>query len=230
MQIPPEEIPKLLATLEAGDFDLVYGRYEHKKHSLVQRIGSAVLNAAYRKIFKTTVSVTSFRAIRRPLLEAMLDYDMSFVLIDGMFAWNTQRISSVTVEHCTRTHGASTYSMGKRVVQMASFFSNFSMMPLQQIMALGFITAFAGFALGAYYLFLRLTGQIVVLGFASTIIAILVIGGIQLLSLGVMGEYVGRIHMNVNRRPQYRERIVLDAATRTSARPGEPAASRRDAS
>jgi polyisoprenyl-phosphate glycosyltransferase len=211
LQIPPEEIPKLIRTLDSDDADIVYGHYEQKKHSWPQRIVSYLVGLAYRRMFKTSVTVTSFRAIRRPLVESILDYDLSYILIDGMMAWNTQRVSRVMVKHYPRLHGESSYSMGRRLVMIASFFCNFSMWPLQQIMALGFLSATAGFAVGLFYLILWLSGRITVPGYASTIIAIVTMGGIQLLSLGVMGEYIGRIHMNVNRRPQYRERQVCVA-------------------
>jgi undecaprenyl-phosphate 4-deoxy-4-formamido-L-arabinose transferase len=92
-----------------------------------------------------------------------------------------------------------------------NLYTNFSLIPLQVVSGLGFATASAGFLVGIYYLIQYLSTNIVIPGYASTIIAILILGGVQLLALGVIGEYLGRLHLNVNRKPQYVIRQVLDA-------------------
>jgi undecaprenyl-phosphate 4-deoxy-4-formamido-L-arabinose transferase len=90
-----------------------------------------------------------------------------------------------------------------------NLFTNFSLIPLQLVSACGFSVAITGFFIGLYYLCQYLFSNIAVPGYASTIIAILVLGGTQLLALGIMGEYLGRLHLNVNHKPQYTERCVL---------------------
>src|SRR5262249_13840692 len=90
-------------------------------------------------------------------------------------------------------------------------FTNFSLLPLQFITAWGFLAAAGGLALGCYYLVYYILYGIDVPGYASIIIAVLVLGGMQLLSLGIMGDYLGRLHLNVNRKPEYVEREVLTA-------------------
>ena len=91
-----------------------------------------------------------------------------------------------------------------------NLFTNFSLLPLQMVSLIGLLTALLGLLVAVYYLVLYLMSAILVPGYASTIIAILVLGGVQLLSLGIMGEYLGRLHLNVNRKPQYVERQVLN--------------------
>ena len=91
-------------------------------------------------------------------------------------------------------------------------FTNFSILPLQCVTFLGCLSSLLGFAGGAWYVVLFLSQSIAVPGYASTIIAILILGGVQLMSLGIIGEYLGRLHLNVNRKPQYRERQVLGSA------------------
>jgi undecaprenyl-phosphate 4-deoxy-4-formamido-L-arabinose transferase len=88
-------------------------------------------------------------------------------------------------------------------------FTNFSLLPLQVASVLGLVAAAGGLLLGMVYLVLWLAGQIAVPGYASTIVAILVLGGLQLLALGVLGEYLGRVHLNLNQRPQYTIRQIL---------------------
>jgi undecaprenyl-phosphate 4-deoxy-4-formamido-L-arabinose transferase len=115
----------------------------------------------------------------------------------------------VRVAHHPATSGASRYSLRKLIIMAVNLLTNFSLIPLQVASACGVLAASGGFVLGAYYLFQYLSSNITVPGYASTMIVMLVLGGIQLLSLGIIGEYLGRLHINVNRKPQYVERHVI---------------------
>jgi undecaprenyl-phosphate 4-deoxy-4-formamido-L-arabinose transferase len=221
LQNPPEEIPKLLAAIRDGEFDLVYGTYGAKRHSTWRNAGSALVNAFYRFTFRTDVTITSFRIIRRKLLECIFPYDLNFTFIDGLLAWNTQRIGEVSVEHHPRTSSRSGYDMFKLMSLAFNLFTNFSLLPLQLISFCGLAASAVGLFLGVLYLVFYLVHWISYPGYASTIISILVIGGIQLLALGVMGEYLGRLHINANRKPQYVERQVLGSASAPARSLGE---------
>ena len=213
LQNPPEELPKLLAAIDKGGFDLVYGQYAGKKHKLWRNLGSALVNTFYRLVFHSKITVTSFRIMRCELAQSILSYDLNYTFIDGLLAWNTQRIGTVEVEHHARREGRSSYSLSKLTVLALNVFTNFSLIPLQLTSALGFVLAFCGLLAGVYYLGLYLTGFIEVPGYASMIVAILVLGGTQLLAMGIIGEYLGRLHLNVNRKPQYTVRTRLDDKT-----------------
>lgn len=203
LQHPPECIPLLIKALGDRQADLVYGEYELKQHAFGRNLGSAVVNWFYRTVFHLPVTITSFRAIRRPLVEAILRYDLNFTFIDGLLAWNTQRIAMVSVPHHQRTAGRSGYTLSKLVVLAMNMFTNFSLIPLQLVSACGIFASAVGMLLGLYYLILALFSKIFVPGYASIIVAVLVMGGLQLFSLGIIGEYIGRLHLNVNRKPQY---------------------------
>jgi polyisoprenyl-phosphate glycosyltransferase len=209
LQNPPEQVPKLLNVIRTGKFDVVYGTYTSKKHSIWRNAGSALVNAFYWVVFRNAVTTSSFRAIHRPLLETIFGYDLNFTYIDGLLAWNTQRIGQVEVEHHSRTMGRSGYDARKLIQLAFNLFTNFSLWPLRLVSWLGLAISGIGFFLVLFYLIQSLRGQIGVPGYASTIIAILVVGGAQLLALGIMGEYLGRLHLNVNRKPQYTVRTVL---------------------
>lgn len=209
LQNPPEEIPKLLAAMEDSDIDLVYGVYERKQHRAWQNAGSAIVQAFHKWVFRTRVPISSFRIMRRELVESIFCYSLNFTFVDGLLAWNTTRIAGVQVEHHLRANGRSGYSLWKLVPHAINIFTNFSLLPLQLVSLAGFLAALGGFGAGAYYLAQYLFAQIAVPGYASTIIAILVLGGLQLLALGILGEYLGRVHLNINRKPQYTIRSVL---------------------
>lgn len=208
LQNPPEEIGKLLAGIRSLGVDLVYGTTGERNHSGWRNLGSAVIWRFYRRVFRNPITPTTFRIMRHQLVRSVLFYDLNFTYLDGLLAWCTSRIGEVKVEHHSRAHGRSGYSMRKLLLLALNLYTNFSLLPLQMVSALGFITAFAGFCAGAFYLVQYLAANIEVPGFASTIIAILVLGGAQLLALGVMGEYLGRLHLNVNRKPQYLVRQI----------------------
>lgn len=212
LQNPPEEIPKLLRALEDRDLDLVYGGYLAKRHAGWRNAGSALVNMFYRLTFKTDVTVTSFRAVRRELLESIFTYNLNFTFIDGLLAWNTRRIGEIPVEHRDRDSGRSGYNIAKLLSLAFNLFTNFSLLPLQLVSLLGILASGFGFLGAVFYFILFLSSRIVVPGYASIIIAILIIGGVQMLSLGIMGEYIGRMHMNVNRKPQYVVRKLVGLA------------------
>jgi glycosyltransferase involved in cell wall biosynthesis len=210
LQNPPEEIPKLLAAVDERRLDVAYGRYRSKKHAVGRNLGSRLVNAFFRTVFRLPVTVSSFRVVRRDVIDAILSYTLNFTYIDGLLAWNTQRIGEVDVDHQPRGDGRSGYTLTKLVALALNLFTNFSVLPLQIASATGFVAAAVGFAIGTYYLVQYLLSNIVVPGYASTIVAVLVLGGLQLLSLGMIGEYVGRLHLNMNRKPQYTVRQVLE--------------------
>ncbi len=203
LQHSPESIPDLIKCLRQENADLVYGVYDSKKHEAGRNIGSWLVNRFYRVVFRMPITVTSFRAIRRELVDAILRYDLNFTYIDGLLAWNTQRIQMITVPHNARVDGHSGYTFQKLVALAMNVFTNFSLLPLQLVSFLGLFAAFCGTGLGMWYLLAAILSEITVPGYASTIVAVLILGGLQLLSLGVIGEYVGRLHLNVNRKPQY---------------------------
>jgi len=209
LQNPPEEIPKLLSVIRENETDLVYGIPEVKKHDLWRNLGSILIRKFYKRVFKLNVQHCSFRVIRRNLMESILSYNLNFTYIDGLLAWNTRRVGSVFVDHHARPMGRSGYSLRKLLILSFNLFTNFSLLPLQFVSACGVLVALVGMGAGFFYFFQSLHSNIAVPGYASTIIAIMVLGGTQLLALGIMGEYLGRLHLNVNRKPQYVSRQVL---------------------
>ena len=218
LQHEPESIPNLISELAKHDLDVVYGFYDSKKHAIGRNLGSRAINLFFRSIFKTKVTVTSFRAIRRELLQNIRSYNLNFTFIDGLLAWTTNRIGMTIVPHHPRRVGRSSYSLSKLLTLALNVFTNFSLLPLQLVSALGSLFAVIGLGLGTFYLASSLTSLIEVPGYASTIVAILTLGGFQLLSLGIMGEYIGRIHININKKPQFVIREKTSSSIQSTGR------------
>lgn len=208
LQQEPESIPLLIDRIHETDADLVYGRYQHKRHSRGRNLGSWIVSRFYRLVFSSPVAPTSFRAFRHELGSAIQRYDLNFTYLDGLLAWNTQRVDAVQVPHHKRMEGCSGYSIRKLLSLAFNMFTNFSLLPLQLATAVGFFAATGGLLAAGWYLVQSVLSKIEVPGYASIIISVMVLGGLQLLALGMIGEYVGRIHMNLNRKPQYSIRTM----------------------
>ncbi|MFO0223832.1 MAG: glycosyltransferase, partial [Planctomyces sp.] len=149
---PPECLPELISGLRLQNVDLIYGNYDSKKHAVGRNLGSAVINWFFRRVFRVPVTLTSFRCLRRELVQAVLRYDLNFTFIDGLLAWNTSRIGSVIVPHAARLDGRSGYTLRKLFVLAMNMFTNFSLLPLQVVSMLGLLAAGGGLCLGLWYL------------------------------------------------------------------------------
>ena len=147
LQHPPEEVPKLIEALESRGLDLVYGVYDVKRHTGWRNLGSTLINLFYRKVFRMVIHPTAFRIIRRELLECIFSYSLNFTYIDGLLAWNTDRVGEVLVSHHARAGGRSGYSVRKLVLLALNLFTNFSLLPLQVVSICGFAASLIGFLL-----------------------------------------------------------------------------------
>jgi undecaprenyl-phosphate 4-deoxy-4-formamido-L-arabinose transferase len=215
LQNPPEELARLYRHLRASELDLVYGSAADKKHGAWRNLGSWVVNCFYRATFGTRVTATSFRIFTRPLAESIFPYVSTFTFIDGLLAWNTQRIGELPVEHHPRRIGRSGYSLGRLVLLSLNLFTNFSLLPLQAISLTGLVVSGAGVLAGFSFLSLYWLTGVEAPGSCAVIVAVLTLAGLQMLGLGVVGEYIGRVHLNINHKPQYTERQYLERVERS---------------
>jgi polyisoprenyl-phosphate glycosyltransferase len=208
LQNPPEEIPKLIKKLQEG-YDVVYGEYLLKKHSTYRNLGSSLVQFLYKKIFDVSGNLTSFRIIKKGIIEGLLEYTKNYTFIDGLIVWQTKNIGYVSVIHNEREKGKSGYNLSKLIILSVNMLTNFSIFPLQLATIVGFIMSLLGLLMTLFIIFKKLFYGIPVTGFASTIVTITIFSGTQLITIGLIGEYIGRIHLNVNNKPQYRIREII---------------------
>jgi undecaprenyl-phosphate 4-deoxy-4-formamido-L-arabinose transferase len=147
--------------------------------------------------------LSSFKALNRFLVDEIIKYKAPFPYIDGLILQATENIGRVEVEHHPRQESRSGYTLGKLVSLWLNMFTNFSILPLRLSVFLGFVFAFLGLALGVYTVIEKINHPELPVGFASLIFSISVFAGVQLISLGIIGEYIGRIFLTLNRKPQY---------------------------
>ncbi len=210
-QTPADEVGKLLEKLEEG-YDVVYASYgHHKQHSFFRNFGSW-LNGKMTEIMlgkPRELSLTSYFAARRFIVEEMLRYEHCFPYVMGLVLRSTKNICNVPVNHRQRQEGHSGYTLSKLLNLWMNGFTSFSIKPLRLATYMGCLTAFAGFIYAIIIVIRYFTIHLAPLGWSSTTALLLILGGIILLVLGLVGEYVGRIFMCVNASPQYVERKVI---------------------
>lgn len=209
-QTPADEVDKLLGKIEEG-YDVVYASYESKQHSGFRNLGSLV-NAKMTEIMlgkPRELSLTSYFAAKRFIIDEMLRYDNCFPYVMGLVLRSTKNICNVPVNHRAREEGQSGYNLGKLIGLWMNGFTSFSIKPLRFATYFGIFTAFCGFLYALIIVIRFFTVHMAPLGWSSTTALLLIIGGIILVVLGLVGEYVGRIFMCVNSSPQYVERQVV---------------------
>lgn len=212
-QTPADEVDKLLAKLEEG-YDAVYAQYDHKQHSTFRNMGSKVNERMTRIMLgkPPALYLSSYFAVKRFVVEDMIRYENSYPYVIGLVLRATKHIANVPVNHRERESGTSGYNLKKLVALWFNGFTAFSVKPLRIATAVGAFSAFAGFLYGIYTIVKRLLNPAVPMGFSSTMSAIVFFGGMIMLMLGLIGEYIGRIYISLNNSPQYviREKINLD--------------------
>lgn len=210
-QTPPSEATKLIAKVEEG-YDVVYARYTHKEHSGFRNLGSRFNSMMTEEMLGKPheLYLSSFFAARRFIVEEMMRYKNPYPYVVGLVLRSTNKICNVDVEHHAREAGRSGYSMRKLVNLWMNGFTSFSVKPLRIATYAGVITAIAGFVMLLYVLAVKLSANPATpLGWASTMAVLLVLGGMILLVLGMIGEYIGRMYISMNNSPQYVIRSVV---------------------
>ena len=211
-QTPADEVDKLLQKLEEG-YDAVYAKYERKHHSAFRNFGSKVNELMTRTMLgkPAELYVSSYFAVKRFVVEDMVRYENSYPYVIGLVLRATRNIANVTVDHREREAGTSGYTFKKLLGLWFNGFTAFSVKPLRIATAIGACSAAAGFCYGIYTILKRLINPDVPLGFSAIMTAIVIFGGMIMLMLGMIGEYIGRIYISLNNSPQYviREKINI---------------------
>ncbi len=204
LQHSPADIPKLLDKI-GGGHDVVYARFKNRNHAAWKVVGSKFNNrvAAYLMDKPADLYLSPFRAMKAAICRDILTYSGPYVYVDGLILSFTRNIASVDVDHFERFAGTSRYGLRKSISLWLKMATSFSLVPLRLTSLLGIVVSGLGFLFAFLLIVQKLTIDVMPVGWASLIVAVLVIGGVQLLALGVLGEYLGRVLLTINSRPQY---------------------------
>jgi len=229
LQHPPEEIPKLLEMLSRG-YDVVYGTPGQEQHGFRRDFASWVTKLALQNVMGAKIArqVCAFRAFRAQVANAFTHYEGSFVSIDVLLTWGTNRFATVPVKHAARKEGASGYTFRKLLTHAMNMMTGFSTLPLQFASVVGFLFTLFGigvlfFVVGRYFVN---GGSVPGFPFLASIIAIF--SGAQLFALGIIGEYLARMHFRSMQKPPYVVRgfAIVESETEESVKTGKAASFR----
>ena len=203
-QTPATEVGKLLTKVEEG-YDVVYAKYTHKQHSGFRNFGSKVNEVMTRIMLgkPKELYLSSYFAARRFVVDEMLRYTNPYPYVIGLVLRTTKNIANVEVTHREREIGSSGYTVGKLLGLWFNGFTAFSIKPLRIATAVGCMMACAGFLYGIYTVIKKFINPNVPVGFSAMMSAFVFFGGMIMLMLGLIGEYIGRIYISLNNSPQY---------------------------
>lgn len=210
-QTPADEVGKLLCGIEKGS-DVVYAKYNHKKHSIFRNFGSHVNELMTRMMLgkPKELFISSYFAAKRFIIDEVIRYENSYPYVIGLVLRSTKKITNVEVNHREREVGTSGYTLKKLLGLWFNGFTSFSVQPLRIATVMGVSFAVLGFIYAIYTIIKKFVNPAVPMGFSSLMSAILVIGGMVMIMLGLIGEYIGRIYITLNNSPQYVIREVVN--------------------
>ena len=212
LQNPPEEIPKLLRKLDEG-YEIVFGVLQQRKHSAFRKAGSAFSKWILSRIMPVDVTnISAFRALESCVIAQLSRFSERSKFLDGLLCWMGFKIGTIEVEHHERRTGKTKYSLFKLISLWFDMVVSFTDLPLKMAAFAGFTLGTAGFLLALFYLIRHFLYGFSVPGFATTVILITVFAGIQLVCLGILGEYIGRMNKEVKKKPEYivRDKLGLE--------------------
>jgi glycosyltransferase involved in cell wall biosynthesis len=204
LQHSPSDMLLLISEIEKGA-DVVYANFNNRNHAFWKVIGSKFNNlvAGYLMDKPNNLYLSPYRAIKASIIIDILKYTGPYVYIDGLILTATRNIKSVTVNHYDRFSGSSSYGLRKSISLWLKMATNFSIAPLRLTSLIGIFFSFLGFMLAFLLIIQKFTWNLMPIGWSSLIVTILIVGGFQLLALGMIGEYLGRVLLTINSKPQY---------------------------
>jgi undecaprenyl-phosphate 4-deoxy-4-formamido-L-arabinose transferase len=210
-QNSPQDVRLLVDAVTGSDNDVIYGVYERKQHHWLRNLGSRLNGVMATALLGKPrhLYLSSFKAVNRFVIDEIVRYDLPYPYVDGLIFRVTNRVGMATVRHLPRQVGRSGYTLSKLLQLWLNMFTNFSVVPLRVAMIIGMLTVVCGILFLLVALYWYLTEPDIPRGWASLVALISIFSGIQLLSIGMIGEYLGRLFLGHNRTPQYvvRERV-----------------------
>lgn len=204
LQHPPEAIVALIAAIRDGN-DVCYTKYVGRQHEHWKKVGSWINDRVATVLLKKPAGLylSSFKALHRRIVQEIIKYDGPFAYVDGIILDVTHKITVVTIQHQPRFEGQGNYNLRKSVSLWLKMATSFSVLPLRIASIIGAAISSISAVFIVLIVILKLLHPETPAGWTSLVALVLFMGGVQLLSLGIIGEYVGRTYLRLNRKPQY---------------------------
>jgi glycosyltransferase involved in cell wall biosynthesis len=203
LQNPPEEISKLIEKMDEG-YDVVFGIFHERKHSVLRRAGSWFSKLVLSKILPMEVTnLSGFRALRCDVVAQLKLLNEKSKFIDGLICWMGYKVGTVEVQHSNRYSGKTKYTLYRLISLWLDMIIALTEIPLKIATFSGFFLGLVGFILAIFYLARYFLYGFSVPGFASIVILITFFSGVQLFAFGILGEYIGRMNKEVKNKPEY---------------------------
>ncbi len=204
LQHPPQAIGGMVRALQSG-CDVCYTRYKKRKHACWKKLGSQINDwIATRLLNKPKgLYLSSFKALRRDVVREIIKYDGPYVYVDGLILDVTRSITTIDIEHQSRDEGQSNYTIFRSLSLCMGMATSFSVLPLRMAAYTGMLLATMSLVMLIYVIVMKLAHPELPAGWASLVVTVLFIGGVQTLCMGIIGEYLGRTYLKLNRKPQF---------------------------
>ena len=205
LQHDPKYIPKLYDEIKKTKKDVCFANFHTKNQTLIKNFGSWLNGRLANIVIKKpkNIYLSPFKILSKDLVKKILTYDGPYPYVDGLIFRYTRQTTQIDIKHNKRFSGKGNYSISKSISVWLRVLTNFSIIPLRIATSIGILSAFVGFTMGLYFIYLAIIGGITLKGWSSLIVSVLFIGGVQLIALGIIGEYVGRSFLYQNKEPQF---------------------------
>jgi undecaprenyl-phosphate 4-deoxy-4-formamido-L-arabinose transferase len=217
LQHPPSAIVEMIKALSNG-YDVCYTHYLNRQHVLWKKIGSCINNWVAKRLLNKPqdIYLSSFKALRKEVVDEVIKYDGPYAYIDGLILDVTRSITSIKIKHQPRLTGEGNYNVRRSLSLWLKMATSFSVLPLRLASYIGFSLAALSLVMIGVVLTQKILHPEVASGWASLMATILLIGGVQILCIGMIGEYLGRTYLKMNGKPQF----VIGARTRNRMQEG----------
>lgn len=204
LQHPPEAISDMIRALNDG-YDVCYTRYLNRQHAHWKKLGSRFNDWVATHLLEKPkgLYLSSFKALRKEITTEVIKYDGPYAYLDGLILDVTRSITSIDIPHQARHEGEGNYNLGRSLSLWLKMATSFSVLPLRLASYAGFMLAGASLIVITYVVVQKILHPEIAAGWTSLIATVLFIGGLQTLCMGVMGEYIGRAYLKLNRKPQF---------------------------
>ena len=205
LQHDPKYIPELYDQIRKTKKDVCYANFFTKNQTLIKNFGSWLNDRLANIVIKKPkhIYLSPYKILSKNIVKKILTYDGPYPYIDGLIFRYTRQTTQLNIKHNKRFSGKGNYSIVKSISVWLRVLTNFSIVPLRIATSIGILSAFLGFTMGLYFIYLAFIGGITLKGWSSLIVSVLFIGGVQLIALGIIGEYVGRSFLYQNKEPQF---------------------------